>query len=341
MAFQPTGRPEPLRMVSTTGVAVIGTGSIGLRHLHVLRAAGLDPIAVPARLERVRELETLGFKTLANVADLREYGSIRSIIATDTSRHVADALMLLPLGDILVEKPVATSMRELATLREASATSANRVSVAYCLRHDAGLLLFRRRLPEIGELRSVRIDSQSYLPGWRTNRDYRQSYSARPDEGGVIRDLSHELDYALWLYGVPDHVTCAAGCSGSLGIEAIDYADMFWRTPSGVSVSVRLDYLTRRPRRFMTAIGKNGSISWDAIARTVTIEGRGSAVEEMAVETDKDAMYVEQARCFLAGKGAQAGAPLADAASVVALIDAARNSALTGSTVAVKGPSRA
>ncbi len=38
--------------------------------------------------------------------------------------------------------------------------------------------------------------AQSWLPDWRPDRDYRESYSARLDEGGVLRDLVHEIDYA-------------------------------------------------------------------------------------------------------------------------------------------------
>ena len=41
----------------------------------------------------------------------------------------------------------------------------------------------------------------SYLPHWR-DCDYRQNYSAKKNlGGGVLLDLSHEIDLAFYLFG--------------------------------------------------------------------------------------------------------------------------------------------
>ena len=37
---------------------------------------------------------------------------------------------------------------------------------------------------------------------WRPKQDYHTSYSAYKNKGGgVLLDLSHELDYATWIFG--------------------------------------------------------------------------------------------------------------------------------------------
>ena len=51
---------------------------------------------------------------------------------------------------------------------------------------------------------SAHVSCQSWLPDWRPGRDYRESYSARADEGGALRDLVPELDYATALLGRPE-----------------------------------------------------------------------------------------------------------------------------------------
>ena len=46
-----------------THVAVMGTGSAGMKHLAALkRLKGVHPIAVPQRNERLRQLEDMGYK---------------------------------------------------------------------------------------------------------------------------------------------------------------------------------------------------------------------------------------------------------------------------------------
>ena len=47
----------------------------------------------------------------------------------------------------------------------------------------------------------VEAETSSYLPSWRKTVDYTKSYSAFPNRGGgVLLDLSHEIDYLKWLF---------------------------------------------------------------------------------------------------------------------------------------------
>jgi predicted dehydrogenase len=181
-------------------------------------------------------------------------------------------------------------------------------------------------------LHSVRIECQSYLPEWRPNRDYRECYSARADEGGVLRDLIHEIDYAVWLFGRPQELWASLNNTRRLGIEAEEECDVNWRTPSGANVSIRLDYLTRHPRRGMHASGELGEITWDAIGGRVAVAIAGKSAEEIETRQERDDTIADQARAFIgAVAGADAGtmATFADGAFAVSVCDAARRSSLT------------
>ena len=86
-----------------------------------------------------------------------------------------------------------------------------------------------------------------FFPDWRPNRDYRRSYSSRAEDGGVLRDLIHEIDYAVWLFGRPQSVFAKLFNLGRLGIEAEETVDLYWQAMAGYGISIHLDYLSRMP----------------------------------------------------------------------------------------------
>ncbi len=325
----------------TVSGVVLGTGSIGFRHLRVLNhGLGISVAAIPVRPSRKLELQAQHFVVCETLEEAVARGATYAIIATDTGRHLADTCKALLLDcDVLVEKPLAASTSGLGQLAILAREKHRKVFVGCDLRFDRSLLLFRERLPEIGSLHAVRIECQSYLPEWRPNRDYRQAYCARPEEGGVLLDLVHEIDYAMWLFGAPSQVFARLVNTGRLGIHAEETADLYWQTPTGAALSIRLDYLSRRPHRCIRAYGEFGEMEWDGVAQTVTVTKAGEQPQSFAVAHERDQLISDQARAFLGTlKGGEPGTltTLEQAAIVVSICDAARRSSDSGRMEAVQ-----
>lgn len=275
---------------------VRGTGSIGARHLRVLRSLGVsDLVAVPVRPSRT---------TSPDLGDARITDSIPEaadlvVVATDTSRHVLDAVEALDAGArvVLVEKPLVGSPEEANTLLAHPRVDAVRVCAP--LRFHEGLRAARAAVADLPRGGSARIVSQSWLPDWRPDRDYRQSYSVRPGEGGAMLDLVHEIDYALWLFGSPTdaHGIVSPVPSPVLGLPVDESADLLWRAADGTHVSIRVDYVTRPPRRSLLVTSPGGSVAWDALAARVEVtDDDGCArVNEYPADLDRDTVLARQA----------------------------------------------
>ena len=316
-------------------VAVVGTGSVGAAHLRVLSSGVASGVlAVPSRPARRAELAAQGVPVASDVREAVRAGAACAVIATDTGRHVADGLDALDAGlHLLVEKPLARDAGEALRLLRRARELGRRLYVGCTLRFSESLGVFRDILGSVGRLHAVRIECQSYLPDWRPARDYREAYSARAAEGGVLRDLIHEVDYAGWLFGWPAAVQARLRNLGQLGIEAEELAELSWETPSGCLVSVALDYLSRPARRRMRACGDAGTVEWDAIAGTVTIEHPGAPAEVRRSSQTRDHMLLAQDREFLL---ACAGGPTSrlatgeDGVRGVAVCDAARRASASG-----------
>ncbi|MEO8245898.1 MAG: Gfo/Idh/MocA family oxidoreductase [Chloroflexota bacterium] len=311
-----------------TTVIVRGAGSMGRQHLDALRGMpGVDKLAAwPAR-EPAPEAVTAAGSPLA------------VIVATDTKRHVADTLDALARGaSVLVEKPLAVDANAARALLAVDGAE-RRVFVGCVLRFQRALAAFIEWLPDIGAVHAVRIECQTHLPDWRPGRDHRSGYSARADEGGVLRDLIHEVDYATWIFGAPARVRGQLATTGRLGIQAEESADLAWTAPSGPQVSMRLDYLTQPRRRTMVADGALGSLRWDGIAQRVELALADGSSRSRRFRQARERMVTEQDRAFLRAVAGRDPGPLAslrDGIMALAVCDAARRSSDRGAWEAVQ-----
>ena len=281
-------------------IVVYGTGSIGFRHLQLLsRLDSTRALALPVRPSRRRELQGAGYATVDSLRQAWKDGARACVIATDTGRHRQDAEKALAAGfDLLVEKPLSVDASNAKQLLKAAKKARRKIYTACVLRFSGSLNHFRDSLAQLKKVHYVRIECQSYLPQWRPSRDYKNSYSARASEGGVLRDLIHEIDYAGWIFGWPDVLQARLSNQGRLKIQSEESADLLWTTKSGTTVSLHLDYLTRPTQRRMAAYGESGILEWDGVLNQVThIPSAGRAARHQ-IKQDRDRMYADQLQEF-------------------------------------------
>jgi predicted dehydrogenase len=243
---------------------------------------------------------------------------------------------------VLCEKPLASDLAQGERIASGAARAGLPVWVGCCLRFDPGLIRVRQLLPALGPLHAVRIEAGSYLPEWRAERDWRASYAAKPRGGGVILDLVHEIDYALWLFGPPLSIVGRAENLGRLGIESEEIAESIWSYAGGPSLSIALDYLSRPPRRRLRASGAEGELIYDLFARTLT---HSPATGPASVETfgPLAAVHAAQAEAFSAAVTTGDGGalpPLASGLAALAVCDAWKDSARRGVAVDLRGDAR-
>ena len=310
---------------------VRGSGSMGSRYLHLLRDELRVPVvAYPKRASRVSELRNQGFQVIESLEQLEQYDTLYSIVATNTSEHWEDAQSLAHLGKVLIEKPLVPSLSDLESFNQKGSVDTRSISVAFCWRFSLAANFFKETLATLGELYHVRIECSSFLPEWRTGTDYRESYSAKEKEGGALRDLAHEIDYAIWLFGYPSEVSGLLSNNGRLGIRSEESADIFWVAPEGVTVSLRLDYLSKIPVRFLKVSGEKGAMTWDLLKSTVLIEADDGSEQKHQFLDERNSMLVRQLKAFLGSTDdASLLASYEEAARVVALSDSVRKSSFS------------
>ena len=262
---------------------VAGFGSIGQRHLRNLIALGVrDVLVQTSRPDAARRL-TEGV-VVTEVEEALAWKPDVVLVCTPASAHVAVASAAADAGcHLFVEKPLSDAIAGVSELEETVRRRGLTVLTGFDLRFDPGLCRVKAWIEEgrIGRVLSVQAQVGEFLPDWRPGRDYRHTATARADwGGGVIFELSHELDYVSWLLGPVTDVTCLKGRVSDLDIDVEDVAGIVLRFQCGAIGTVHLDCLQRVPSRTCRVIGQLGTIEWDYHGRQARILYAGDSAPE-------------------------------------------------------------
>jgi predicted dehydrogenase len=280
-------------------VLFTGLGSIGRRHLRLLRDSERD---VTISAYRHRDAEGIdGVTEYTSLAGALDGEPDVAFITNPTFRHVDTALACAEAGcDLFIEKPLSHTREGIETLLDA-VEQRDLITYMGCqhrfnpvLQQVADLLAGG----DCGTVYSFRATAGSYLPDWRPGQDYRESYSADPEQGGgVVLDLIHELDYTHWLFGEVTDVTGNTGQCSSLEIDTEDTAEIVLETEAGSIGSVHLDYVRPVPRRTLEVVCADGIVEGDLRDGTVSLEREGGT-QRWSFNFERDDLFRAQLESF-------------------------------------------
>lgn len=256
-------------------VLITGRGSIARRHLSHLRA--LEPEALVS-IVAAGPVDS-AFEPCEVVPDFAAGLAWRPdavVVASVSSRHATELAACLERGlPCLVEKPLLIANQELAQLLQVAVGARSvPVQVGCNLRQLPVLRRIRHLLADgiMGRMVRAQLEVGQDLRQWRPGRDFAASYSAIPAHGGgVVFDLVHEVDMALWLLGPLRLKGAAGGHLSSLATASDDVHTALLVDARGAPVVVSLDYVSPLPVRRYAFVGELGRLEVDLIARELRI----------------------------------------------------------------------
>lgn len=330
---------------------VVGTGSIGRRHIANLIAMGHLPQAHSVRAAGDPQARFLGASagiepdTVPLVARWREaLAEVDAVVvANRTDQHLSTALEAARAGcHLFIEKPLGADLLGVQALVDEVERRRLVVECGFMLRMHPNVIWMREALRGglLGEVFHARAAIGQWLADWRPGTDHRQSYSARRGMGGgVIFDLVHELDLVQALVAPACEVTAMTRQVQELQIETEAVAQIGLRLDNGALAQVHLDYVRPGYGREMEIVGRRGVLRWDYPSGTVSLEdGSGAAriVHRVPDGFVRNTMFEHHMAHFvqrLQGPSAAAASPLDEAVAVLRTALAAHASARDGRVV--------
>lgn len=191
------------------------------------------------------------------------------VIATPAPFHLESVKILVDVCSIvLIEKPLASNLEDALRILRISEGSDTFFGVGYQLRYSGALIAMREHL-HTKTLKIYKVDAAvgQNLLTWRSGQNHLKGVSANKIlGGGVLLELSHELDYLNWIFGPLLVEYSNVEKNSNLVNDVEDLATISLRaknTTGSFPIQLSLDMVSWYHHRFCHVATAEESILWD------------------------------------------------------------------------------
>lgn len=287
-------------------VLILGTGSIGERHLRCFRSTSRAELSLceinPDLRTEVANRYAIPH-AFGNYDDALAQEPDAVVICTPAQLHIPLAIQAVNRGKhILIEKPLSTSLKGIEGLMRSVTEKGIVASVAYIHRANPILAAIREAIlsNRFGKPLHVAVNSGQYFPLFRPA--YREIYySQRKTGGGAIQDsLTHMFNAVEWLIGPISKLTADASHQSLPGVDVEDTVNVIARHGS-VLASYAMNQF-QAPNEITIAIAcEKGTLRFQAhrLRWSWKTDPEGKWHHEQFAPFERDALFELQAEHFL------------------------------------------
>ena len=278
-------------------IIFFGIGSIAKKHIEILR--------------KDKRNSLFSFKSKTNLKYVKKVNGYKEIlqikpdiafITNPTSHHLKTLIDIHKFNmNIFVEKPITNNLKDFLIFKEKYKSYKKTIYVAYNQRFNPILNFLNVRYLKKTIPLSVNIICSSNLNNWRKKNSLKYYSAHKKKGGGVIYDLSHELDYVHLLFGkkiAKSKLIISKGKESNVTKDSDDYAYIHFKTRNG-PIFIYLSYFTNRDERLIKIDFKNFTLVCDLLNERIIKFINNRKISEIKFKNSVKIMYEEQMKYFL------------------------------------------
>ena len=248
-------------------ILVIGLGSIAKKHLYIIKKINENIKIFKLKIKNKK-------KAFNKINQLIKNFDLNSVIICSPANTHLDYINYFKKKNInyLVEKPIIKDS-QIKTFDKTYTKKKNLTElVGYQLRYNETLNKIKKLLQSknLGKIYSVKIYVNSYLPRWRKKKFKNSLSLSKKLGGGVLLELSHEIDYMLWLFGKPNYLRAVIDKNKIFRKNIEERASILFYYPR-FTLQLDMSFNSRFEERGLIIEGKKVSIKGDLLKNEITI----------------------------------------------------------------------
>jgi predicted dehydrogenase len=265
----------------------IGFGSIARKHIDILQS--LRPNArffLLTNQEIDPNFDTKNITYLRSIEKFLECNLDFYVVTSAASDHGLYIEQIKAKNvPIIVEKPLSKDIQEAQRIIKLFHSKKLKPLVAYNFRFSMALAKVKAIIKEerIGEILLFQAVVGQNLNKWRPERILSETPSvSKTKGGGVLRELSHELDYLYNLFGSPKLLSSIIAKKKFKAFDVEDLALLhlcYDSEDKNVLGSLNLDFIRHDPVRTCDIIGANGTIKWNLMEGSVKVVSKNFSLD--------------------------------------------------------------
>ena len=248
-------------------ILVIGLGSIAKKHLYILKKINNNIKVFKLKIKDKKK----AFNKINHL--IKKFRVNSAIICSPANTHL-DYINYFKKKKInyLVEKPIIKDSQLELFGKTYNKKKASTELVGYQLRYSKILNKIKKLLlfKTLGKIYSVKIFVNSYLPNWRKKRFKNSLSLSKKLGGGVLLELSHEIDYMLWIFGKPNYLKAFID-KNKIFKKNLDEKVFVFFYYSNFVLQLDMSFNSRLEERGLIIEGTKASIKGDLLKNEITI----------------------------------------------------------------------
>ena len=285
---------------------LIGSGNIAIRH-----ANNIKLISKKNKIFFLTKNNSRSFKDLCKKNNFYYFKDIRSLkkmsffaifICSSSRDHVKYFNKLSHFtNNFFIEKPISNKLSQAIKIYNSNKKI---IQIGYNLIFDTKLKYLKNYISsnkkKIGKLYRIECGVGHCLTQWRLHRDYKKTVSANKDlGGGVLLELSHEINYLIWLFGRIAKVSAGIYKISKLKVNVEDFVTKNLIFKNNLIGTLNMDFIRKDKTRYLNLIFEKLTISLDFVANRIKIND-GNKANIIKFKLDDNQSYTDQLKFFLA-----------------------------------------